>query len=374
VKTSAAPKTVFHGLDAMRGVAAVSVMIYHFSPLLSQAVVLPGAYLAVDLFFVLSGFVICHAYEDKLQRGMGLPRFLLVRLIRLYPLYFAGTLCGVAYVVCRAVLLHGPGVDISALLQTLVLSGMFLPNLSDSPGLCGLFPFDLAAWSLFLELAVNLVYAASIRGLTQRRLVLAMVAGAIVLVVALLVFGSMDVGMTQRTLWAGGGRVLFSFAAGVLTYRCRSHLPHTTIRARFALEALLLLLLAVFLFHPPAVSAGGLDLAYIVALFPAMIIIGSRIEPALTPRFSALLGYLSYPIYVLHTPLVLIAAGLWKMVVESDPSDGRPFAGLLFVAVALAVSYILTRWYDVPLRAYLTARGRGHKRPVAVAVYGGDRA
>jgi peptidoglycan/LPS O-acetylase OafA/YrhL len=362
-ETPRSSRTVFHGLDAMRGVAAISVMIYHFSPFLSKRVVLPGAYLAVDLFFVLSGFVICHAYEEKLQQGMGLPRFLLVRLIRLYPLYIAGTLLGLFYVLGRAELLHQPTAGILPMLRVLALSLLFLPNLSDGPALGGLYPFDLAAWSLFFELAVNLVYAAVARGLTQRRLVLVVAGAAASLVVALLVFGSLDVGMIRRTIAGGACRVLFSFAMGVMIYRVRSKLPCSPIRARFALESLLLLLVAIFLLHPPASSAGIFDLICIMALFPAAIIVGARIEPAVVPRFGALLGYLSYPVYILHTPLLLIAAGAWKAVGNAEPNAAAPVAGMVFATVVLFASYVLTRWYDVPVRAYLSARTR--RRPLA---------
>ena len=205
------PRAMFLGLDAMRGVAAVSVMLYHFSPFLSADIILPGAYLAVDLFFVLSGFVICHAYHAKLEAGMGVSRFCAVRLIRLYPLYIAATILGLLYIVARTVLLH-------------------------------------QAW------------------------------------------------------------------------------------------------------------AGPFDLLCIAVAFPVAILVGSRIEPALTPRFSALLGYLSYPVYVLHTPIALIVAGIWKVSAASDPTAAMPLSGGMMVVAVLLGSYGLTRWYDVPLRAWLTTR------------------
>ena len=77
---------VFLELDAMRGVAAICVMLYHYSPFLSASKVLPSAYLAVDMFFLLSGFIIAHAYRARLLAGMSLGKFAVVRIIRLYPL------------------------------------------------------------------------------------------------------------------------------------------------------------------------------------------------------------------------------------------------------------------------------------------------
>jgi peptidoglycan/LPS O-acetylase OafA/YrhL len=374
IDTPVPSHTMYQGLDAMRGVSAISVMIYHFSAFLSNTVVLPGAYLAVDLFFVLSGFVICHAYEGRLRLGMGLPRFLALRLIRLYPLYIAGTLLGLLYVVGKTAMSHQSSIGLLPILRMLTLSALYLPSLSDEPVLGGLYPFDLVAWSLFFELAVNLVYAALVRELTQFRLVLVVVVAAVGLIGVLLFYGSLDVGMTRRTMVGGAFRVLFSFAIGVLICRCRLMLPSSPIRARFALEALLLLLVAVFLLHPAVPLAGPFDLFCILLLFPAVILVGARIEPMLAPGFSALLGYVSYPVYILHGPLLLIAAGVWKATGSTEPNATMPGAGILFATIVLAASYILTRWYDVPVRAYLGAWARERRlRPTHLA-YGGDRA
>jgi peptidoglycan/LPS O-acetylase OafA/YrhL len=90
-------------LDALRGVAAAAVVTVH-APLFFHSVATPGsvpdasghapmtgplfeAYLAVDFFFLLSGFVLAHAYGEKLNDGMTSCQFMRCRLIRLYPLY-----------------------------------------------------------------------------------------------------------------------------------------------------------------------------------------------------------------------------------------------------------------------------------------------
>jgi peptidoglycan/LPS O-acetylase OafA/YrhL len=75
-------------LDGLRGVAALAVVVTHalyfFPPT-------PMAYLAVDFFFMLSGFVLAHAYGERLRQGMTAGRFMAIRLIRLYPLYALGS-------------------------------------------------------------------------------------------------------------------------------------------------------------------------------------------------------------------------------------------------------------------------------------------
>ncbi|TIU60051.1 MAG: acyltransferase, partial [Mesorhizobium sp.] len=109
----AAPRHVYLNLDAIRGVAAISVMLYHFSPFLADGKVLPSSYLAVDLFFLLSGFVIAHAYDRKIENGMGSGSFVAIRLIRLYPLYLAGTLLGFFYLLVKNRLMPAEYVPLS---------------------------------------------------------------------------------------------------------------------------------------------------------------------------------------------------------------------------------------------------------------------
>src|SRR4051812_23930437 len=79
----------FLTLDALRGVAALIVFIRHSGPQFGlSAVEYSASHMAVDLFFVLSGFVLANAYESKLVDGtLGVSRFMLLRYIRLFPLY-----------------------------------------------------------------------------------------------------------------------------------------------------------------------------------------------------------------------------------------------------------------------------------------------
>ena len=87
----------FTGLDGLRGLAALAVFGAHVpDPLLRDA--LPGCDLAVDLFFALSGFVLAHAYFERLRKGMGVGTFFKRRVIRLYPLYALGTIISLSIV------------------------------------------------------------------------------------------------------------------------------------------------------------------------------------------------------------------------------------------------------------------------------------
>src|SRR5882757_3316593 len=89
---------VFHTLDALRGIAAIGVVTFHMKQLFAP-IAASGGYLAVDLFFMMSGVVLSHAYEGRFRAGMGTFDFMRTRLIRLYPLYFLGTMLGIAVTV-----------------------------------------------------------------------------------------------------------------------------------------------------------------------------------------------------------------------------------------------------------------------------------
>ena len=347
---SGVPGHSFVVLDAMRGVAAVAVMLYHFSSFLSQSTVLPGAYRAVDLFFVLSGFVLCHAYGARLESGsLGFGRYVLLRLVRLYPLYIAGTLLGLAYLSGRDVLRADAD---GRFLAALALGLAFVPNFWGSGRVSGLFPFDPAAWSLFFELVISVVYGAIAPYLRLPRLGILLTVSLVALLVAAWSFTSLDLGMTRRTLAGGTARVVFSFFAGVALY-------HLYRRRRWAWRvppwALMSVLTIIFAIQCPGVWNTVFDCVAVVLLFPAVILLGAGAVPDL-PRLAGWLGRLSYPVYVLHTPLLLLCAGAWKWLLHSDPSQHIPQAGLSFAAVTVLASAIALRGFDEPTRAWLKLR------------------
>src|SRR5690349_1243138 len=86
----------FKILDGLRGIAALSVVIFHFMEIAVpdyRKDFIAHAYLAVDFFFCLSGFVMAYAYDEKLKK-IGLKRFFTLRLIRLHPLVVIGSVIG----------------------------------------------------------------------------------------------------------------------------------------------------------------------------------------------------------------------------------------------------------------------------------------
>jgi peptidoglycan/LPS O-acetylase OafA/YrhL len=113
----------FNTLDGIRGLAAILVVIFHAEQFFG-ARPFPKSYLAVDVFFLLSGAVVANAYEHRLQSDMSLARFTWLRIVRIYPLYLLGTVLGVV-----AVIVAGSKLDASL---PLLLGGavLLLPTLA----------------------------------------------------------------------------------------------------------------------------------------------------------------------------------------------------------------------------------------------------
>ncbi|HYE44480.1 MAG TPA: acyltransferase family protein, partial [Caulobacter sp.] len=203
-------------LDGVRGVAALIVMGLHIAGCLGSGLLGHG-YLMVDLFFLMSGFVLSAGYGARLSLGGAGGWFAGKRLARLYPLALAGLLLGAAVAAGLASGGARPLEDRPLLL--LVLAALFLPWLGG--GL--VVPFNGPAWSLQLELWINIAYGYAARWLTDRRLALLTGAAAVTLVAATLAAGQFDGGFANKDPsrsagdWGylvGWARVAFAFPLG----------------------------------------------------------------------------------------------------------------------------------------------------------------
>src|SRR5579863_5999263 len=141
-------------LDGLRGVAAIAVVIYHFTSH-TDFWAMRGAYFAVDLFFCLSGFVLAENYRARLAQGLSVGEFMMRRLIRLYPLYLSGTLIGFTALALKTTI-GATNYSFSDLLSALQYNLLFLPYLNvetvvnfGHPDIGQLFPTNVAAWTLF---------------------------------------------------------------------------------------------------------------------------------------------------------------------------------------------------------------------------------
>lgn len=348
----------FYVLDAIRGAAALVVLCRHTAYFFGWA--LPVSHLAVDLFFMLSGIVVANAYEARLREGLSAGRFMLIRLIRLYPFYLLGSAIGLA-----PVLAARAGLPAQALqgdpAWTLVAAALMLPTLSGAPSGADLFPLNTPAWSLFFELAANLFYALMLRHLNGRLLLALILLCGVGLVVS--VAGApghtLHGGFSTATLSVGAFRVGFSFFLGVALYR---RFSAATDEARLrpplpaGVRAVLLVgaLVAALVVSPPPSLRGVYELLAVMVLFPWLLDVGMRCPlSGRGARWAAVLGTLSYPVYLLHVPVARLLNGVLAKGLHAPVGQWTPYAGFVFLAVFLPACLLADRWYDRPVRARL---------------------
>ena len=344
----------YDALDGLRGVAALAVVIYHLRAVGLAPDIAPHAQLAVDFFFVLSGFVVANAYVDRLAGAMPPRLFAARRLIRLLPLAFLGALIGLVGVIVRWRLAPGHADPLDRILISGALNLVMLPSFVSGPAYgYAIFPGDGPLWSLFFELAVNLLWGWFGARLTTRQLGCIVVLMGVWLTTLAVAHGSTRMGVAWTTFWGGGARAGFGFGLGVLLYRLKDRLP----TVRWSGAPLLAAGVIIVVFVAPLWLARGeqaglvWDLGAILLVLPATVALAAGHAQA--KGVWRRLGELSYPLYVLHYPCLAAAAGLRQRVFPQ--SDAAVVAALAMLAVIL-LSWAMLKLYDEPVRRRLTGR------------------
>ncbi len=343
---AAGDRGFFPLLDAMRWLAALAVVLFHSPDLIGFQ--LPKGYLAVDLFFVMSGVVVANAYEQRLLAGMSLRHFAHVRLARLYPLYLLGLGLGVlAQFIHPSGRVAEMGLPLTIAAGLLMIPRFWAVTVAGDPNSV-LFPLNNPSWSLFFELAVNFAYARLLRHLDNRRIALILGVSVVVLVAGDWRMETLDLGWRPRQLPFGVVRTCFSFFAGVLIYRA-GPLPIRLPRWPAAL-AILLLLGAALCASPGPALAPVYDALCILVLFPLLVTLALPLAfPPRLVRLFALAGTMSYALYILHPPCHEIAAALTR----AGLTLGAPWNGLVFVGFMLGFCLAIDAIYDRPIRRWL---------------------
>ncbi len=343
-------KPHFAVLDGLRGVAALCVVIFHFSEMVIwdySRLWFGHGFLAVDFFFCLSGFVMGYAYDDRL-RTMGLGRFLKARLIRLHPLVILGSVLGLVAFYANPFGIP-PGYSAARMTLLFVASILLIPfgTMQERGG--NLFGLNAPAWSLFWEYIANLLFGLVLYRIRRNLLLVLTVIAAAALCWVGLRAGNLAGGWSSHNLRDGGARVAFSFLAGLLVFRMGWRL-----RTRLGFGALSLFLLLA-LTMPYARNGWIREAAMILLGFPLLIALGAgaSITP-LAQRVCRIFGDLSYPLYMTHYAVLWI----WGDYAAKHHLAGTP----LWIGVAIGVSITVAfAWgvfilYDQPVRRFLRAK------------------
>ncbi|QCG95597.1 acyltransferase [Azospirillum sp. TSA2s] len=297
-----------HSLTPLRGIAALWVVLYHYSfqyfPNLhpdSYTHLVQKGYLAVDLFFMLSGFVLTHVYHDTFSRSVGDKywSFLRARIARLYPLHLAVLLLFVATALAvRTVEYAATGSFPAIPLKGAESIWALVANLFMLQGLyASVLSWNYPAWSISLEFMAYLVFPFALpwvwrsNGRTQ-----ALMAAGALATLCLLAWATQD----NLNQWDGPQtllRCLPEFLLGTLLYSAfRSGLAASLLSSDLTMAGIVLAIL--LLLH-----SGGPDLLA-VPLFALLILAAvanrGRAAGVLNVRPLVWLGDVSYSLYLIH--------------------------------------------------------------------------
>ena len=322
----------------MRGVAAIAVVIFHARGFFGYR--MSGA-LAVDFFFVLSGFVVAFAYDDRLAHGMSFRQFLQKRAIRLYPLYFIGQLLGV-FTAALAIWAGRPSLAAWEVAASFALGMLWLP--SPFGGATGkFFPLNGPSWSLFWEVIVNLAYGLFHKRLNSLLLLGLAAIGGIALVYYAWTTRTLGAGAQWSDVPLGALRTLYSFTVGVLLCRHRNQIPKWLGKAGATVP---IAALGVILLLPDHLVT---DLLFIGMGGPVLVAAGSRVRGDDIPVFR-LLGAISFPLYAVHKPL-LEALQLFAPALPLP----KPLVGGTYILAMIGLASLIVP-IDKNVRARITAR------------------
>lgn len=334
-----------HNLDSLRGVAAFAVVLFHMAQMHLAPMVFPRGYLAVDLFFILSGIVIAQSYEPRLNGGMALLTFMKARAIRLYPLAIAGGVIGFGVLLMRHFAAPDKFGSLADILVAAPLNLLLLPTFKSVTSNQEVFPINAPLWSLSLEFIINAVWACALVRIRTVHVAALVVVSGLLYGAAIVQAGSGSTGWGVPNYLHGFPKVTFGFMVGVLIHRARSASPALPSIGPLALSALTIALLAM-------PRGSKLDMLTVFIVFPVLALLGTGTHQ---PRseLGTKLGELSYPIYAVHFPLLLLTAGLQHV---KFPTTNAYVFGAVALAAATAAAWIALKAYDEPVRKALTAR------------------
>lgn len=371
-------------LDGLRGVAAAIVLLYHHFEVnglgLTTSPINHG-YLAVDFFFILSGYVVGYAYDDRWGR-MSLAAFFKRRLTRLHPMIVLSTVAGLLF------FYFGTGgmfplvgeTPVGKLLLVALLGLLMIPVpvSMDVRGWAEVSPINGSGWTLYFEYFANIMYALLIRRFPRWLLAVFVAASAFLTLNVALgwdVFGTLGerpgtaytmVGgwaLTAPELTIGFTRLLFPFFAGLLLSRMGWKIR---VRGGFLWCSLLLVVLLAM----PRVGGeahglwnGMYEAACILLFFPVVVLMGAgSVTTGRTAKACKFLGDISYPLYITQYPIVFTLLGGWISNTPDATSSQVLFTSIMSYLFCFAAAYASLKLYDEPVRRWLTAHWL-HRKP-----------
>jgi peptidoglycan/LPS O-acetylase OafA/YrhL len=371
------PKKHYEILDGLRGVAAILVVAFHIFEAFAGGnrfkQIINHGYLAVDFFFLLSGFVVAYAYDDRWGK-MTQWEFYKRRLIRLQPMVIMGMIIGAVLYYFQASDFLFPMIakmEVWKLILTMVIGFTLLPvpPSMEIRGWGEMHPLDGPAWSLFFEYIANILYALIFRKFSNKVLSVFVLIFAGMLINYTVfgpkgdVIGGWSLNLEQMNI--GFTRLLYPFFAGILLSRLGKLI---NVKGAFWVCSLLIAIVLIMprIGNENSLWMNGLYESFcIILVFPLIVSIGAggEIKNPYSLKICKVLGDISYPIYITHYPLIYWYTA-W--VVDNKVSLENGFAvGIGVLVATIVIAYLCLKLYDEPVRNWLQNKFQKQK-PVVV--------
>lgn len=362
-------------LDGLRGVAAIVVVWYHIFEGYATSrfdQIINHGYLAVDFFYILSGFVVAYAYDSRWNK-MNFKEFMTRRVIRLQPMVIFGAILG-------GLMFYTQGcewwdvskVAVLSVVISSILNMFMIPSTAgfEVRGLGEGFPLNGPAWSLFFEYIGNIFYGIFMHKFSTKVLYIWTV------ILGLLLGGFAIWGENGDVAYGwqfneihfplGMLRMLFPFSIGLLMFRV---VRAGKMNHGFLLGSLLLIAaLAVPRIGDPGSTwmNGIYDMGLIVLLFPFIVYMGisGTLKNPVNLKICKFLGDISYPLYIVHYPFIYLYIAWVKN--NNLPFSESWIGALALVVGCIVLAYVATRVYDLPVRKYLMGLQKGKAKKEAL--------
>ena len=340
-------------LDGMRGIAAIFVFMYHclirFNAWCygNQTDLIGMSMMAVDFFFMLSGFVLAYSYERKLQDGFEFKKFISLRIIRLSPMVVLSAVIG--FMVIQSMALRVTGAFDNNSINDLMLTIFMVPK-----ALFGgqdMFPLNGALWSLFFEYIAYIGFALVIIKLSDKRLFILCTFGFL----GFMFWAYQSLGINspktdEPTMLGGLLRVSFCFPLGVFIFRMRNRIPRTNI----AITIALILSLILFFCLPRRALPFWIYPLLFTLISPSLILFASKHKiKGKWLKTSNFLADISFPLYVIHSPIIALIGFFANNTFHLQGNNAVITLCLVTIPSMIIISYLLAIYYDAPIRVKL---------------------
>ncbi len=351
-------------LDGLRGVAAIIVVTFHLTEPLGTShldILVNHGYLAVDFFFLLSGFVVGHAYDDRWNK-MSIGTFFKRRLARLQPMVILGMALGaIGFYFTDSTawpLIHTVPLWKMLLVMLIGFTVLPVPVSLDIRGWEEMHPLNGVGWSLFFEYVANILYALGIRKFSKTALGILVIIAAIALAHLAITSPNGDLSggwtLNAEQLRIGITRTIYPFFAGLLLSRV---MKPTRIKNAFLWCSVLV---AIVLYMPRIGGAdhvwmnGVYESVVIIVVFPLIVYMGASgvIHSAAEVRICKFLGDISYPLYMVHYFLAYFYVAWVSNHKGVKIAEAWPYALAVLIG-AILLAYGALKWYDEPVRKWL---------------------